>query len=385
MPTRRTFFKWMMGLSAFFFPGLLGLNLNGLLQTGPGRASVQETAEAGEQTSAASVSPADSEILKRQAMDDILTLSKAYYLGRKAGSVGEARSASYLMAQFRGLGLEPLGDLMDQVAQTQNQRNYLQAFTVYPVKEEYYGGRLTFRPGNPEDLRTPCVNVLGGIMGENREESVIISAHFDHLGIFNDHLYPGANDNASGVGSVLDVMRRLVREGVKPKCNIVAALWSAEEMGFVGSFSFLKEPTVPLKGIRAVFNMDTVGNGDLNKFSLWAAGHNVAVQAIQEAAREVKAEAVLTPSEGYDSDQFYFAESWIPAVTLMASAWLDKNHTPEDVPSLVNPNKVALASEILYRAVLRCAVAEGAPKSAVPKSAEPKRETDNKNAKVMPA
>lgn len=58
-----------------------------------------------------------------------------------------------------------------------------------------------------------------------------------------------------------DLMRRLIKEGIKPKRNVVLAFWSAEEMGFVGSYSILRNPTFPKNNIEAVFNVDTVGNG----------------------------------------------------------------------------------------------------------------------------
>jgi len=288
----------------------------------------------------------DASYLKRSAMEDILALTHPDLQGRRAGSVGEEKAAAYLIDQMRGLGLDPLGDL-----RADNQRNYSHVFTIYPVVEEFFHGRLTFRPGDPNSLRTPSTNLIGGLMGVDSNESVILSAHYDHLGIFQGNLYPGANDNASGVGCILDVMRRLIREGLKPKRNVVLAFWSAEEMGFVGSYSFLKKPTFPQNGIQAVFNVDTVGNGPLREFSLWANGENKAVQAVMTAVADNKASASLTPTNGYNSDQVYFNLDHVPAVTLMACNWLNKNHTPEDVPDFVDPQKIALASDILYRAV----------------------------------
>ena len=299
------------------------------------------------------VSGPDSSYLKRTATDDIMTLAKPEFQGRLAGSVGEEKAAAFLINQLQGLGLKPLGDTVE------DQQLYSHAFTIYPVVEEYknfyFGPHLTFALGNPNGLRTPSANVIGGLMGTDTNESIILSAHYDHMGIYNGNVYPGANDNASGVGCILDVMRRLIREGVKPKRNVVSAFWSAEEMGFVGSFSYLKNPTVPLNGIKAVFNADTVGNGPLQEFALWADGDNIAVQTIQSVADDYNVSALLTPNYGYNSDQYYFNLEHIPAVTLMARDWLNKNHTPEDIPSIINPQKVALGSEIIYKSVQKLA------------------------------
>lgn len=342
MPTRRGFLKCLSAVGATLLPWygwseIFKIKIPQCAQASiPTRSTIRQGVNFVLQT--------DNKYLNRTAADDILALTSSELQGRRAGTVGEEKAAAYLMDQMKGLGLEPLGDLVDK-----NNHDYSNAFTVYPVVEEFYNGRLTFRLGNPDDLRTPSANIIGGLMGTNPTESVILSAHYDHLGIFQGNLYPGANDNASGVGCILDVMRRLLKEGIKPKCNVVLAFWSAEEMGFVGSYSFIEKPT--FAGIQAVLNVDTVGNGPLGEFALWANSDNKAVQAIQSAAKENKVSASLAPNNGYNSDQVYFNMDNIPAVTLMARNWLNKNHTPDDVPDFVNPQKVSLASDILYSAV----------------------------------
>lgn len=347
MPTRRSFLKCLAGIGTALLPWCGSSELFKMVNPQTVQASFKTNSPTSPiKTNPATVPQSDSSFLKRSAIDDILALTHADLQGRRAGTVGEEKAASYLIDQMEGLGLEPLGDLIDHT-----NRNYLNVFTVYPVVEEFYNGRLTFRPGDPQDLRTPSANVIGGLMGTNRTESVVLSAHYDHLGIFQDNLYPGANDNASGVGCVLDVMRRLVKEGVKPKRNVILAFWSAEEMGFVGSYSFVQKPTFSQNGIYAVFNVDTVGNGALGEFALWANSNNKAVEAVKAAVAENRATAALTAQNGYNSDQVYFNLDHIPSVTLMAKDWLFKNHTPEDVPDFVNPQKIALASNILYKAV----------------------------------
>ncbi|AFM41782.1 putative aminopeptidase [Desulfosporosinus acidiphilus SJ4] len=348
MPTRRRFIKCLIALGAGLLPWSGWSEMLKIVNHQAAQAAILTNDSSAKTLDL--IHPKDVSYLYHTAADDISALTASDFQGRRAGTVGEEKAAAYLIEQMKGLGLEPLGDLINK-----NTRNYSNAFTVYPVIEEFYNGRLTFRPGNSQDLRTPCANVIGGIMGKNKSESVILSAHFDHLGIFQGHLYPGANDNASGVGCILDLVRQLVQEGVKPKCNIVLAFWSAEEMGFVGSFSFLQNPTFSLGGLKAVFNVDTIGNGALNDFSVWASSDNEAVQAIQSAASEHNISIPLASHEGYNSDQVYFNLDHLPAVTLMARDWLNKNHTPDDVPDFVNPEKVALANKILYKAVKKIA------------------------------
>ena len=282
------------------------------------------------------------EALSRTAMDDIYALIAPEMQGRKAGSVGETLAAEYLSRQLSMLGLQPMGD---------PRTGFIQAFTIPPMVETRDNGRLTFRSGETRNLRSPSVNLIGGLMGEKPEEIILLSAHYDHLGIFEGQVYPGANDNASGVGCILDVMRRILREGEIPKRTIVSAFWSAEEMGFVGSQAFVQSSTFPLQQIQAVLNADSVGNGTLGDFALWGDGDNIAVKAIRRAATESGAKAILTPFAGHNSDSVSFAKAGIPAVTLMAQEWLYKNHTPEDRIDLLKPEQISLASEMVYRAV----------------------------------
>ena len=339
MQTRRVFIKTLLGLGAIILPwSFLPTRLGEAMKTGLAHPPVKLLLPPTTQLKKA----INAEILSRTAMDDILILSAPEMQGRKAGSVGEAKASDYLSSQLSMLGLTPMGD---------PKTGFIQAFTIPPVIETKVNGRLTFRPGENRDLRTPSVNLIGGLIGEKPQEIILISAHYDHLGIFEGHLYPGANDNASGVGCVLDVMRRILREGKVPKRSIAIAFWSAEEMGFVGSQAFVHASPFPLQQIKAVLNADTVGNGTIGNFALWGDEGNTAVKAIRQAAAECGASVPLTPTGGHNSDSFSFASAGIPAVTLMTHDWLNNNHTPEDTSALLKPEQIHLASEIMYRAV----------------------------------
>lgn len=339
MQTRRAFIKTILGLGALilpwsFLPNRFGEAVKARLGRPPVELLLPQVAEMN--------SEIDLESLHRTAMEDIYILTAPEMQGRRAGSVGESKAVEYLAAQLSMLGLRPMGD---------PKTGFIQAFTIPPVVETWVNGRLTFKPGETSKLRSPCVNLIGGLMGENTQEIILLSAHYDHLGVFEGKVYPGANDNASGVGCILDVMRRILREAKVPKRTIVIAFWSAEEMGFIGSKAFVDSPSFPLHQIQAVLNVDTVGNGMIGNFALWADGDNLAVKAIRQAALECGSSALLTPTAGHNSDSISFASAHIPAVTLMAKEWLYKNHTPEDTIALIKTEQVNLASEIIYRAV----------------------------------
>ncbi len=339
MQTRRVFLKTILGLGAVILPwGFLPTRFGEAIKTGLGRPPVElllppETNPPQE---------IDFEILSRTAMDDIYVLTAPEMQGRKAGTVGETRAAEYLATQLSMLGLRPMGD---------PNTGFIQAFTIPPVVEARVNGRLTFKPGDNSNLRSPCVNLIGGLMGEKTEEIILLSAHYDHLGLYEERVYPGANDNASGVGCILDVIRRILREKEAPKRTIVIAFWSAEEMGFIGSQAFVHSSTFPLDQIKAVLNADSVGNGMIGNFALWGDGENTAVNAIRQAASKCGASALLTPRAGHNSDSVSFAMAGIPAVTILAQDWLYKNHTPEDTSALIKTEQIHLVSEIIYQAV----------------------------------
>ncbi|MCO1601343.1 M28 family metallopeptidase [Desulfosporosinus nitroreducens] len=339
MQTRRAFLKTILGLGAIMLPwSFLPTRFGEAIKTRLGRPPIELLLP----PEIKSNNKINYEILNRTAMDDIYALTAPEMQGRKAGSVGEAKAAEYLASQLSMLGLRPMGD---------PNTGFIQAFTIPPVVETRVNGRLTFKSGENRNLRFPSINLLGGLMGEQTQEIILLSAHYDHLGVFEERVYPGANDNASGVGCILDVIRRIIREAEVPKRTIVIAFWSAEEMGFVGSQAFVQSPSFTLNQIHAVLNADSVGNGMVGNFALWGDGKNPAVNAIQQAAAKCGASAQLTPRAGHNSDSVSFALQGIPAATLLAQEWLYKNHTPEDTIALVKSEQIYLATEIMYQAV----------------------------------
>lgn len=346
MHSRRVFLKLLFGLGAFILPWT----------SGPSK--LKTVLEAYEKLPKAKLytplPPSQSlsddlqaESLNRTAMEDIIALTAPEMEGRRAGLVGEGRASQYLVKELSKLRLKPMGD---------RDGSFAHVFTIPPVKESVIGERLTFTAGPVGDLRTPSMNLLAGLEGEKDDEIILLSAHYDHLGIYQGQVYAGANDNASGVGCVLEVLRRLIRDNHQenriPKKTIVVAFWSAEEMGYVGSRAFISSPSFPLDRIKAVINVDTIGNGSLGEFALWSSGTtHLAIQAVQDAAAAMGVRAQYTPNRGHNSDQSSFTQAGIPAVTLMARDWLQNNHSPQDTAENINPEQLGLATEIVYRAI----------------------------------
>lgn len=107
-------------------------------------------------------------------------------------------------------------------------------------------------------------NVAGFIRGTEHPDSfLIISAHYDHLGMLNEAVFAGANDNASGIATLLALVDHYTQPGNEPKCSILFIAFGAEEVGLIGSRHYVEEdPLVPLAATRFILNLDLMGNGD---------------------------------------------------------------------------------------------------------------------------
>lgn len=105
-------------------------------------------------------------------------------------------------------------------------------------------------------------NVAGMVKGtSNSDSTIVISAHYDHLGMMGDQVYfPGANDNASGTAMMLSLARYYSKN--PPKYNTVFLAFSGEEIGLLGSKAFVEHPLTPLKQIRFLLNLDLAGTGE---------------------------------------------------------------------------------------------------------------------------
>ncbi|MCP3693652.1 MAG: M20/M25/M40 family metallo-hydrolase [Planctomycetaceae bacterium] len=123
--------------------------------------------------------------------------------------------------------------------------------------------------------RATVKNVIGVLEAEGplAHETIIVGAHYDHLGMggqgslapWTKEIHNGADDNASGTASLLEVAHRLAQPGFKPKRRIVFIAFSGEERGLLGSARYVREPRFSLEDTVAMVNMDMVGRLTENK------------------------------------------------------------------------------------------------------------------------
>jgi Zn-dependent M28 family amino/carboxypeptidase len=174
-------------------------------------------------------------------------------------------------------------------------------------------------------------NIVGKIDGTDRQlrnEYVIYTAHWDHLGIgepdsTGDRIYNGAYDNASGVAAVIgiaDVINKLPR-AQKPKRSIYILFPTAEEQGLLGAEYFAQNPLIPLNRIAGNVNIDGVNFfGRTVNFSALGSERSSLGPIVEEVARErkLRLDGDNRPEQGFffRSDHFPFAKVGVPAVSL---------------------------------------------------------------------
>jgi Zn-dependent M28 family amino/carboxypeptidase len=182
---------------------------------------------------------------------------------------------------------------------------------------------------NSTILRSTAPNVVGLIPGSgpHAKEAVIIGGHYDHLGIRvppvnGDSIYNGALDNASGTAAVLAAAEAFVRSGVKPARSIVFIAFTAEESGLLGSQAYAERPSIPLKDIAAVLNMDVMNLfGRTTDIAALGVDQSTLGQLFTRAAKDeglavtINQDALIRGSF-FRSDHFSFAKVGVPALSL---------------------------------------------------------------------
>lgn len=178
--------------------------------------------------------------------------------GRGAGTLGGQVASDYLVSYLASLGIRPLNDSYYQPFQAYNED--FQQRKRYQVNPDSIA---KYKKGIHRVLNLR--NVLGMIPGTNKNEYVIVGAHFDHLGmdedLVDDQIYNGADDNASGVSAVMQIARAFVESGVQPYRNVIFAFWDGEEKGLLGSKYFIQNFSF-INQVKGYLNFDMVGRNN---------------------------------------------------------------------------------------------------------------------------
>ncbi|MEK7404929.1 MAG: M28 family peptidase [Acidobacteriota bacterium] len=137
--------------------------------------------------------------------------------------------------------------------------------TLRPVRLDLGGARAEMRVALAGSRRGASANVIGMIEGSDprlREETVLFCAHYDHNGVRDGKVLPGADDNASGAAGLIELARLFGAERARPRRTLLFAAFGAEEAGLLGSYYYTARPPRPLAATRAVLNLDMIGRDE---------------------------------------------------------------------------------------------------------------------------
>ncbi len=263
--------------------------------------------------------------------NDLKILSSDSLEGRKVGSTGNAKARQFIIDRLTQLKINPL--LTD---------DYVQSFSITQSFGQAQSGN-----GN---------NVLAVIEGK-KKETLVISAHYDHLGILGNTIYNGADDNASGTAALLALAEYFQKN--KPEHRIILAFFDAEEMGLRGSAHFVNNIDLQKEKIVLNVNMDMISRSAKNE--IYACGTAHYPQLKQPLEKLSLPENILL-SLGHDqpgsgrndwtsqSDHMNFHRKNIPFLYFGVEDHADY-HRPTDDFEKVNQDFYHRSVEVIIRAV----------------------------------
>jgi len=284
---------------------------------------------------------AQEKINPEQANEDNLK-RHIYYLasdelqGRLTGSEGETKAAKYLSAEFKKLGLKPYEG-----------KEFIQNFE-YSVKL------------NPHDDKTSTTvkgkNVIA-VLDNKAEKTIVIGAHYDHLGLNEHHnstlansqgqIHNGADDNASGTAAVLELARLFSQNKTKENVNYIFALFSGEEDGLMGSKKLAETIKTNYPNIIFMINMDMVGR--LNKDNNLTVGGVGTSPILPDLVKKYKPESInlsLDESGVGPSDHTSFYLKDIPVLFLFTGTHTDYHKPTDDAEKINYPGQKTITNYV---------------------------------------
>ena len=281
---------------------------------------------------------------KNEIKEDVAYLANDKLEGRQTGTKGEKLAADYLVNRFQNIGLEPKGS-----------DGYIQSYSFKPKTDPHKEVEFTTNADSTITGR----NIIGYI-NNNAKTTIVIGAHYDHLGYGGEGslyrekdkaIHNGADDNASGVAVLLDIATRLKikneQSEIKDKNNYLFLAFSGEEMGLLGSNYFSKNPTIKAKSINYMINMDMVGRMKADStLAVYGVGTSPmfkqTLKANNEKFKLVQNESGVGPS---DHTSFYLID--IPVLHFFTGQHEDY-HKPGDDSEKLNYDGMNLISDYIF-------------------------------------
>ena len=265
-----------------------------------------------------------------QLLADTRILSADDMEGRDTGAPGGERARAYIVSRFEALGIAapPVGRLQPFEAQGRTRE-----------------GPKTFNG----------INILGLVPGTRvPDRYIVITAHYDHVGINDGQIFNGADDNASGVATMLEIAARL--KDAPPEHSVIFVAFDGEERGLLGARHFVQAPPVPLSSITMNLNFDMVARAETD-MKLWVTGtyQHPTFRPLLEAVPGVGGVALAfgkdTPEDTGEnnwveaSDQGAFFRANVPFLYLGVEYHPDY-HRPSDDFERITPAVFSSAAEL---------------------------------------
>lgn len=253
--------------------------------------------------------------------------------GREAGSRGGYAAAVYLAREFQRHKLHAAGN----------------------------PGSSYFQPffGN-------CRNILGAIEGSDarlKQEYVLVGAHYDHVGYGNQgnsngptgYIHNGADDNASGVATMLEMVEAMTKLGQSPQRSVLFALWDSEENGLNGSQHWMNQSTVPVRQVTATINLDMIGRLRHDRLEIYGARTGRGLRRLlSEQNRGIDLVLDFKWDMRDDSDHYTFYQAGLPAVMIHTGLHEDYHRPSDDAPK-VNAEGMRRVGQLVFRTVVELA------------------------------
>lgn len=174
-------------------------------------------------------------------------------------------------------------------------------------------------------------NIGAYIEGEKNDSLIVFTAHYDHLGAMGKGCYfPGANDNASGVSMVLNLMKYYTTH--KPKYKTVFIFFSSEEAGLIGSNFFVANNSLDLTKIKFLTNLDLLGTGDDGIMVVNGAIFTKQFELLEKINKEKSlVKEIKKRGKAKNSDHYWFTEKGVPSFFIYTLGGVSFYHDIDDV------------------------------------------------------
>ena len=281
--------------------------------------------------------------------------------GRMTGSRGQERAATWIEQQYRAAGLAPAGDsgtfrqhIPLRIAQ--GPANAPGRTRPAPVASWAAWDSL------PAEQRLRTSNVAAMIRGSDpvlRDEVVLVTAHYDHIGIREpvdgDSINNGADDDASGNVALIEMAKALMK-GPRPKRTILFMSITGEEVGGFGTSWYIRHPLLPLEKTVVDLNVEMIAHADSLAGGFgkaWLTGYERSTLGDLLADNGIPLVPDPRPGQNFfsRSDNVAFARIGIPAHSLSSYNLVTPYHSPKDEASIVNVEHMAEVISATTKAV----------------------------------